>query len=61
MTSRKFASEGPGRQGVAHHHRACADRTTSFHVVNYVITLCQENGYRKFLLNAMKEEKKDTK
>ncbi len=38
-----------------------ADRTTSFHVVNYVITLCQEYGYRKFLLNAMKEEKKDTK
>jgi biopolymer transport protein ExbD len=35
-----------------------ADETTPFHVVNHVITCCQENGYRKFALKTRMLEKK---
>lgn len=33
-----------------------ADRSAPFKVVNHVITVCQNNGYRKFALSAMTRE-----
>ena len=33
-----------------------ADKTTPFRVVNRMITLCQENGFRKFSLNSAMDE-----
>jgi biopolymer transport protein ExbD len=33
-----------------------ADRNTPFRLVNHVITVCQDNGYRQFSLSAMTRE-----
>ena len=33
-----------------------ADKATPFHLLNRVITACQENGFRKFALKAMTKE-----
>lgn len=33
-----------------------ADRAAPFHLVNHVITVCQNEGYRQFSLNAMTRE-----
>ncbi len=35
-----------------------ADRGAPFHLVNHVLKVCQENGYRQFSLNAMSREEK---
>lgn len=36
-----------------------ADRSAPFHLVNHVLKVCQENGYRQFSLNAMTREEKN--
>ena len=33
-----------------------ADRATPFHLVNYVLKVCQDQGYRQFSLSAMTRE-----
>jgi biopolymer transport protein ExbD len=33
-----------------------ADRTTPFHLLNFVIKTCQDHGYRRFSLKAMSKE-----
>lgn len=35
-----------------------ADRAATFHVVNRVLKICQDQGYRQFSLNAMSAEEK---
>jgi biopolymer transport protein ExbD len=35
-----------------------ADRSAPFHLVNHVIKVCQEQGYRQFSLSAMTREEK---
>ena len=35
-----------------------ADRSASFHLVNHVIKVCQDQGYRQFSLSAMTREEK---
>jgi biopolymer transport protein ExbD len=35
-----------------------ADRSAPFHLVNHVLKVCQDEGYRQFSLNAMTREEK---
>ena len=35
-----------------------ADRSAPFHVVNRILKVCQDQGYRQFALNAMSHEEK---
>ena len=35
-----------------------ADRSAPFHLVNHVLKVCQEQGYRQFALSAMSHEEK---
>ena len=35
-----------------------ADRSASFHLVNRVLKICQDQGYRQFALSAMSHEEK---
>ena len=54
----KAANEPITDAGFPVHIIIRADRAAPFHVVNHILKICQDNGYRQFALSAMSHEEK---